>query len=388
MRISFARNSAGAPEITGTNNYYPFGLNHIGGGKSPFSNYHAYKFGGKELQETGMYDFGARMYMPDLGRWGVIDPMAEAMRRYSPYNYAFNNPISFIDPDGMKPRQFAMPTDARPDAPSGWINPNWLGRGDAAFGSIETGYGGSYGFGSLYPQSNGTDDNDLLNDIISIWEKKLGKKIERNKNGDFYWWKDYKDPDPKVKGVGELNILKVFNNSLMGMVNNVEGMSKNLMHYQTEDFFKDTEKHLNGQLGNANIVIDEYNKLSNVNKINASTFLSAVSGIRAGKILRSTEGFMKSVGKISKRLGYVGTALTAGVTLYEFGTDTWDAHSIINLGLLGATAVATFVTAPAIVAAAPAILAGIAIYGVADYMFGIGDQLDESIGRKSTIWYP
>uniref|UniRef100_UPI0016249811 RHS repeat domain-containing protein n=1 Tax=Chryseobacterium indologenes TaxID=253 RepID=UPI0016249811 len=120
VRVSFARNSAGAPEITGTNNYYPFGLNHIGGGNiSPFSNYHSYKFGGKELQETGMYDFGARMYMPDLGRWGVIDPMAEAMRRYSPYNYAFNNPISFIDPDGRKPRQFAMPTDARPDAPSG-----------------------------------------------------------------------------------------------------------------------------------------------------------------------------------------------------------------------------------------------------------------------------
>ncbi|MBF6645860.1 RNase A-like domain-containing protein [Chryseobacterium indologenes] len=146
VRISFARNSAGAPEITGTNNYYPFGLNHIGGGNmSSFSNYHSYKFGSKELQETGMYDFGARMYMPDLGRWGVIDPMAEAMRRYSPYNYAFNNPISFIDPDGMKPRQFAMPTDARPDAPSGWINPNWLGRGDAAFGSIDTGYNGGGG---------------------------------------------------------------------------------------------------------------------------------------------------------------------------------------------------------------------------------------------------
>ncbi|MDW9379157.1 hypothetical protein [Chryseobacterium sp. JV558] len=58
---------------------------------------------------------------------------------------------------------------------------------------------------------------------------------------------------------------------------------------------------------------------------------------------------MKSVGKVSKRLGYVGTALTAGVTLYEFGTDTWDAHSIVNLGLLGATAIATFATAPVIV---------------------------------------
>jgi len=35
-----------------------------------------YKYDGKELQKTGMYNYGARMYMPDLGRWGVIDPLA------------------------------------------------------------------------------------------------------------------------------------------------------------------------------------------------------------------------------------------------------------------------------------------------------------------------
>ncbi|MDF2934497.1 MAG: hypothetical protein K0R36_3828, partial [Chryseobacterium sp.] len=89
-------------EIVEINNYYPFGLMH--NYTATTMNSYQYKYNGKELQETGMYDYGARFYMPDIGRWGVVDPLAEKMTRHSPYNYAFNNPIRFIDSDGMEPK--------------------------------------------------------------------------------------------------------------------------------------------------------------------------------------------------------------------------------------------------------------------------------------------
>ncbi|HTH56713.1 MAG TPA: peptidoglycan DD-metalloendopeptidase family protein, partial [Cyclobacteriaceae bacterium] len=87
------------------NDYYGFGLSFNEFNREN-SLYNKFLYNGKEKQDVldlNWLDYGARMYMPEIGRWGVVDPLADKMRKWSPYSYAFDNRIVFEDRDGNIP---------------------------------------------------------------------------------------------------------------------------------------------------------------------------------------------------------------------------------------------------------------------------------------------
>ncbi|SIQ10805.1 DUF4329 domain-containing protein, partial [Chryseobacterium sp. RU33C] len=88
-------------EIVEVNNYYPFGLLH--NYTATTQNAYQYKYQEQELQETGFYSFKWRQYMPDVGRFFNIDPLAETYPTWGPYVFSGNRVIDARELEGLEP---------------------------------------------------------------------------------------------------------------------------------------------------------------------------------------------------------------------------------------------------------------------------------------------
>ncbi|GEM_PF-644580 len=98
--LNVKHNSKGILE---ENFYYPFGLtvsnSAMGVTAQPL------KYNGKEHEtsfDLQTYEYGARQYNSQIGRWNGIDPLANKYNSISPFAYVANNPIKYIDPDGRQ----------------------------------------------------------------------------------------------------------------------------------------------------------------------------------------------------------------------------------------------------------------------------------------------
>ena len=216
------------------NHYYPFGLAMAGiCDKALKLNYPENKYrynGGTELQNKEfsdgsgleLYDANARMYDPQIGRFGGIDAMSDQTRCLSPYQFAYNDPTLFNDPGGMKAANPNSNTynSAEQQYINGLANP--MEHGDGWGEEFMAGGGGGEGDGRSASAVDGGYEftGEAAHQLISGLQNAMNNangnwfKLGINNDGDIGYWAlmpiQGAPADPTTKTLSDVNLQPQF----------------------------------------------------------------------------------------------------------------------------------------------------------------------------------
>ncbi|MEJ7646773.1 MAG: RHS repeat-associated core domain-containing protein, partial [Chryseolinea sp.] len=278
--------------IVSVADYFPFGLSYNAGEKTG-SLEQKYLYNGKELQDEmalGWYDYGARMYMPEIGRWGVVDPLAEKARRWSPYTYCFNNPLIFVDPDGMEAQPVRTVNTGRDD----FGNVTIAGFAGVGEGGIVSGT--AAGDGSV------TDKNE------NVDGPSTGAVSPSSASEGFASWKNKQRNSKNGNGPG----------SSLNFWNTADNIGDGISAFASP-------WALAGGIAEAEVIGDSYKSAAKAYKVAFS------------KSFEATTQYSKVLGAAGKILGVTGI-VTSGMVL-------WNDPNLTNLTKFGINAGAMFLKA-------------------------------------------
>jgi len=153
--------------------YHPFGETNVEEGAEE------YLFNGKEKDGTGLYYYGARYYDPQIGRFITKDLIksnrmnSQSLNRYS---YCLNNPIKYIDLEGLIENQFSIDGGGTQEEPEVTGDPSYNGFGEI---TIPTSMG-DVNIDLDTENWGDVDEKAKQNQVRKTFEKSLRREIKGN----------------------------------------------------------------------------------------------------------------------------------------------------------------------------------------------------------------
>lgn len=181
----------------------------------------------------------------------------------------------------------------------------------------------------------------------------------------------------KVNEIGSIGLTAHFN-SIAFQLTDERGFFGNML-----DFAEKQYGFTSDLLGSSEGLLT-LNKGYNLDKLayNLTKYKSMINPLtgailKTGELNRFIKASNKFLSKAGNKLGPVGNLLAVGKIGYDLYNNTWNVSTFIDAGV---------VVGGVLLAANPIGLTVIAGYGVADYVFGINDAIDDNFGRNSAFY--